>query len=131
MDQATQAVAQAEAALKVALANEKVASTNYEGVSLATIQSPALANEEKARLAYTSEIDGVSTSVAQIQAQLDIALWTLNETTIYAPSDGFVTSFVLTEGSALAVAAGSAMINFISDDEPAYIIAGIQEKNLR
>ena len=129
-EQATQTLAEAEATVKTAQANEQKARAAYEIEAPATIQT-ALANEEKARLAYQSEIGGVNTTVAQLQAELAKAEWDLSETTIYAPTDGYVTDFVLTEGSANAVAAGNAMINFLSDGEPAYIVAAIQEKNLR
>lgn len=129
-EQAVQAVAEANAAVKVAQSNEQTAKTNYGSVTVAAIET-AQANELKARLAYTSEINGVNTKVAQVSAELSKAEWDLSETTIYAPSNGYVTSFVLTEGSAIAIAAGSAMINFLADDEPTYIIAAIQEKNLR
>ena len=129
-DQATQTFAEAEATVKTAQANEQNARAAYEIEAPATIQT-ALANEEKARLAYQSEIGGVNTTVVQLQAELAKAEWDLSETTIYAPTDGYVTDFTLTEGSAIAVAAGNAMINFLSDGEPAYIVAAIEEKNLR
>lgn len=151
-EQGVQSLAEAEATVKVALANEQTARTNYESVALATIQTAianeskartayaveapanietAQANEVKARLAYTSEINGVNTKVAQVQAELAKAEWNLGQTTVYAPANGYVTDFVLAEGSAIATLAGMAMINFISDDEPASIISAIQEKNLR
>ena len=54
-----------------------------------------------------SEIGGVNTTVAQIQAQLDNASWELSQTTIRAPADGYVTVVALTVGDrALQVAAG-------------------------
>lgn len=121
---------EAVAVIQAAQANEQKVRTNYEGVSLADIQT-AIANETKAKLAYTSEIDGVNTTVAQVTAQLAKAEFDLKETTVYAPADGFITDFVLAEGSAIAVVAGSAMLHFFSNDEPSYIIAGIEEKNLR
>src|SRR5262249_1825455 len=122
--------AEAKATVKVALANEQVAKTNYEDVSVAAINT-AVANEAKARAAYQSEINGVNTKVAQVTAELDKAKYNLSQTTVYAPADGYVTDLELTEGSAIARLAGNAMINFIPDDEPAYVIAAIQEKNLR
>ena len=52
----------------------------------------AESEKERARLAYESEIDGVNTTVAQLQAQLENARLNLGYTVIRAPSDGFVQS---------------------------------------
>ena len=51
----------------------------------------AKAAQLNAKLAMDSEIGGVNTNVAQIQAQLDHAKWELEQTTILAPGDGYVT----------------------------------------
>ncbi|TYO66042.1 HlyD family secretion protein [Bradyrhizobium hipponense] len=58
----------------------------------------AKAAQLNARLAMDSEIGGVNTSVAQIQAQLDHAKWELEQTTILAPGDGYVTVMALSAG---------------------------------
>lgn len=129
-EQAVQTLAEADAAVKSAQANEQTARVSYEGVSVAAIET-AVANEAKARLAYTAEINGVNTTVAQVTAELAKAEWDLSQTTVYAPSDGYVVDFVLTGGSAVAVAAGGAMIHFVPADEPKWVMAAIQEKNLR
>lgn len=150
--QAQQDIAEAEAAVSEAIASQTNAQIAYEKTSLAAIQiaqaneqkariayenhvpatiAQAEANAEKARLAYESEIDGVNTTVAQIESQLAIAEYDLQQTVMTAPADGFVTDLQLTEGSAIALFAGSAMINFIAENEPRQIIASIQEKNLR
>jgi multidrug resistance efflux pump len=62
-----------------------------------------------------SEIGGVNTSVAQIQAQLENAEWELSQTTICAPADGYVTLVTLTVGDR-ALQARSAM-SFIVENE--------------
>ena len=51
----------------------------------------AKAAQQSAKLAMDSEIGGVNTTVAQLQAQLDNANWELSQTTIRAPADGYVT----------------------------------------
>jgi len=51
----------------------------------------ARAAEEKARLAYTSNVGGVNTAVAKLQAELRDAEFDLDQTTVHAPTDGFVT----------------------------------------
>jgi multidrug resistance efflux pump len=58
----------------------------------------AKAAQENARLAMESEIGGVNTTVAQIKAQLDHAKWELEQTTIVAPGDGYVTLVTLAIG---------------------------------
>jgi multidrug resistance efflux pump len=75
----------------------------------------ATARAESARLALNSTIDGENTSVAQILAQLEQAQWELDETTIRAPSDGYVTSLALAVGNR-AVPFRAAMSFIVADD---------------
>src|SRR6267154_3767133 len=58
----------------------------------------AQAAQQSAKLALDSEIGGVNTTVAQIQAQLDNAKWELSQTAVRAPADGYVTVVALTVG---------------------------------
>ena len=58
----------------------------------------ARATQESAKLTLDSEIGGVNTSVAQIQAQLDNATWELTQTSVRAPADGYVTIVTMTVG---------------------------------
>jgi multidrug resistance efflux pump len=57
------------------------------------------AEEERARLAYTANVDGVNTAVARLRAELADAQWDLDQTVTRAPSDGFVTQLALRPGS--------------------------------
>jgi multidrug resistance efflux pump len=75
----------------------------------------AKATQQSAKLALNSEIGGVNTSVAQIQAQLENAEWELLQTSIRAPADGYVTAVALTVGDR-ALQARSAM-SFIVENE--------------
>jgi multidrug resistance efflux pump len=75
----------------------------------------AKAARQSAKLALDSEIGGVNTTVAQIQAQLDNASWELSQTTIRAPADGYVTVVALTVGDR-ALQMHSAM-SFIVENE--------------
>ncbi|MCB1870102.1 MAG: HlyD family secretion protein [Gammaproteobacteria bacterium] len=56
------------------------------------------ADELRARLAYESQIDGVNTRVAQLQAQLEAAEYDLERTEVRAPEIGFVTQVALRPG---------------------------------
>jgi multidrug resistance efflux pump len=75
----------------------------------------AKAAQQSAKLAMDSEIGGVNTTVAQLQAQLDNANWELSQTTIRAPADGYVTLVTVTVGDR-ALQARSAM-SFIVENE--------------
>jgi multidrug resistance efflux pump len=85
----------------------------YETVSAQL--GAAKAAQQSAKLALDSEIGGVNTTVAQIQAQLENANWELSQTSIRAPADGYVTVVALTVGDR-ALQARSAM-SFIVENE--------------
>jgi multidrug resistance efflux pump len=75
----------------------------------------AKAAQLNAKLAMDSEIGGVNTTVAQIQAQLADAKWDLDQTTVRAPADGTVTLVTLTVGDRALQA--RAVMSFIATDE--------------
>lgn len=58
----------------------------------------AQAVEDRARLALTSEIGGVNTTVARLQADLRDADYNLSQTAVTAPTDGYVTQMLLRPG---------------------------------
>jgi multidrug resistance efflux pump len=67
--------------------------------TLAAQLDAAKAQETSARLATTSEIDGVNTDVARLTAELGNAQWELDQTTVRAPADGYVTNVALRKGA--------------------------------
>ena len=75
----------------------------------------AAARAESVSLALNSTIDGEHTSVAQLLAQLDQAQWELDQTTVLAPSDGYVTSMALAVGHR-AVPLRPALSFIVADD---------------
>jgi multidrug resistance efflux pump len=75
----------------------------------------ARARETNAKLALGSEIDGENTTVAQLVAQLDNAKWELDQTTIRAPADGYVSTMALAVG-ARAVPLRSALSFILAND---------------
>jgi multidrug resistance efflux pump len=75
----------------------------------------AKASQKSAKLAMDSEIGGVNTTVAQLQAQLDDANWELTQTSVRAPADGYVTIMALSVGDR-ALQARSAM-SFVVEKE--------------
>ena len=58
----------------------------------------AKAEEERARLAYSSNIEGVNTTVARLRAELADAEYDLDQTVTRAPGPGFVTQVALRPG---------------------------------
>ncbi|UZE46860.1 biotin/lipoyl-binding protein [Rhodopseudomonas sp. P2A-2r] len=70
---------------------------------------------QNARLAMESEIGGENTNVAQLQAQLENSRWELDQTTIRAMGDGYVSTLALAVG-ARALTARPAMAFIITSD---------------
>lgn len=85
----------------------------------------AKAAQQSSKLALDSEVNGVNTTVAQIEAQLETASWELSQTTIRAPADGYVTIVALAVGDR-ALQMHSAM-SFIVEREIA--IVGLFSQN--
>jgi multidrug resistance efflux pump len=86
----------------------------------------AQAQKRQAELAYESQINGVNTTVAQLQASLKKAEWDLNETVVYAPANGVVTQVGLVVGSVVGSAALSHQMSFIYDTQRMYIATFVQ-----
>ncbi len=83
---------------KQARAEVELEKASTELASLKARLDAATARETNTRLALESVIGGEQTTVAQIRAQLDQARWKLGETTVHAPSDGFVSGLTLAVG---------------------------------
>lgn len=79
----------AQAALDTFTRNLETAKQTFTG---------AQAEQERARLAYSSNIEGVNTTVARLRAELADAQYDLEQTVTKAPSDGFVTQVALRPG---------------------------------
>ncbi len=79
----------------------------------------ARATQQSAKLALDSEIGGVNTTVAQMQAQLENAVWELTQTTIRAPADGYATAVALTVGDRASQL--RSVMSFIVENEIAIV----------
>ena len=75
----------------------------------------AKAAQQSARASLDSAIGGVNTSVLQTRAQLDDATWELEQTTVRAPSDGYVSTMALAVG-ARALQARAAMSFIVASE---------------
>jgi multidrug resistance efflux pump len=80
----------------IAQATLDTAKRNYEAAKESW--TAAQAAQERARLAYTSELGGVNPTVARLIAEQSDAEYDLEQTTTRAPADGFVTQMALRPG---------------------------------
>jgi multidrug resistance efflux pump len=85
----------------------------------------AKAREINARLALGSEIGGENTTVAQLNAQLENAQWELDQTTVRAATDGFVSAMALSVGARVVPMRGA--LSFIVANDIS--IVGIFDQN--
>jgi len=89
----------------------------------------ARAEEERARLAYTSNIDGTNTTVARLIAELADAQYDLDQTVTRAPGPGFVTQMALRPGVyAVPVPLRPAMV-FVNTDEKDQVLGAAFQQN--
>jgi multidrug resistance efflux pump len=77
----------------------------------------ARAEEERARLAYSSNIEGVNTSVARLSAELADAQWDLDQTVTRAPAAGFITQVGLRPGMYVVPAPLRPVMVFVNTDK--------------
>ncbi len=128
---ATEQVARFEGLTKTGAA--RVESLQQWQTNLASAQASiaeSRANVKKARLAYESDIDGVNTQVAEIQAKLQQAEYYLEQTTIYAPEDGFVINLQARPGLVVGTLRMGAIASFICDEDP-YVLAPFWQEHLK
>ena len=90
----------------------------------------ALANEQRAKLKYSAEINGVNTTVAAIQAEVDQARYYLNNTLMVAPEDGFVFNLQVRPGMVAGDVRFGAIASFVADADR-YILANFFQENLK
>jgi multidrug resistance efflux pump len=76
----------------------------------------AKAEEERARLAYSSNIEGVNTTVARLTAELADAQYDLDQTVVRAPAAGFVTQLALRPGMYVVPAPLRPVMAFVNTD---------------
>ena len=90
----------------------------------------AKADEERNRLIYESQIDGVNTRVAQLRAELQTAEYELDHAVVRAPSDGVVTQLLLQPGMMVVPAPLRPTMVFIPD-QARYIAASFWQNSLQ
>jgi multidrug resistance efflux pump len=103
--------------------------TAQVGADEAGIQE-ALGETERARLRYQSQIGGVNPQVASLEAQLDLARYYLENTTLVAPEDGTIINLQVRPG----MVAGDYRIGAIASlicDADRYLLASFFQENLK
>ena len=90
----------------------------------------AQAEEARARLRYTSNIDGVNTTVAAIQAELDQVRYYLANTLMVAPEDGYIINLQVRPGMVAGDIRFGAIATFICDADR-YLLANFFQENLK
>jgi multidrug resistance efflux pump len=111
----------------VAQATLDTASRNLETARQSV--TGARAAEERADLAYSSQIGGVNTTVAQLQAQLRDAEFDLAQTTVRAPTAGFATQVALRPGMYVVPAPFRPVIVFVNQGPHDNMLAAAFEQN--
>jgi len=90
----------------------------------------AQAEEVRARLRYTSEIGGINTTVAAVQAELDQARYYLDNTLMVAPEDGYIINLQVRPGMVSGDIRYGAIASFITDADR-YLLANYFQENLK
>src|SRR5436190_10544473 len=92
----------------------------------------ARAGEERARLAYSSNIEGVNTTVARLSAELADAQWDLDQTVTRAPAAGFVTQVGLRPGMYVVPAPLRPVMVFVNQGlKDRMLVAAFQQNSLQ
>ena len=90
----------------------------------------ALAELEVARLKYKSEIDGVNTTVANVEAQLRQAQYYLDNTTLVAPEDGRIINLQVRPGMVSGIYRIGGIAALIAEADR-YLLATFYQENLK
>jgi multidrug resistance efflux pump len=89
----------------------------------------AKAEEERARLAFSSNIEGVNTTVARLRAELADAQWDLDQTVTRAPGPGFVTQVALRPGVYVVPAPLQPVMVFVNTDDRDQVLGAAFQQN--
>jgi multidrug resistance efflux pump len=90
----------------------------------------AKASAEQARLKYESQIGGVNTKVAAVEAELAQARFYLENTTMVAPEDGYIINLQVRPGMVSGIVRFGAIASFIVDADR-YVLATFFQENLK
>ena len=86
----------------------------------------ALANEAQVRAQLAAIVGGDQASVAKIKADLAKSRWELEQTTTYAPADGYVINLQLRPGSMVVPFPVAPALSFVEED---YLVIALFHQN--
>jgi len=107
--------------VQLAIEQQRLAQTGYD---------EAMASTVSARVQAQSEIGGVNTTVAAVQAQLDLAKFYLDNTTLVAPEDGRIVNLQVRPGMVAGEVRYGAIASFICDGGR-YLLASYFQESLK
>ena len=87
----------------------------------------AQADEQRSRAKYGAQVDGVNAGVVQAQAALYEARYYLENTTMVAPEDGFITNLQVRAGMVAGIVRYGAIASFIADADRYFLATYNQE----
>lgn len=116
------------AALAKAASQMRLETASQKMASLTAGLKGAKAALKSAQIALNSRVGDQPTAVAQVQAELDKALYNLKHTTIRAPSDGYVSNMQLHPGSFIRLK--TPVMTFISSDEY-WVVAKVLQNGIQ
>ncbi len=90
----------------------------------------AQAEEQRAKLNLNSQINGVNTTVATVQAELDQARFYLENTLMVAPEDGYLINLQARPGMVAGDVRLGAIASFVCDADR-YLLATVFQENLK
>jgi multidrug resistance efflux pump len=85
---------------------------------------------ERARLRYQSQIGGVNTTVASVQAELAQARFYVDNTTLVAPEDGYIVNLQVRPGMVAGDVRFGAIASFVCD-AGRYVLASYDQEVLK
>jgi multidrug resistance efflux pump len=113
-----------------AVREEDIVQRNTRVNSAQATTDEAIAELERARLKYKSEIDGINTTVANMAAQLELARYYLDNTTLVAPEDGRIINLQVRPGMVSGIYRIGGIAALIADHDR-YLLATFYQENLK
>jgi multidrug resistance efflux pump len=113
-----------------AVREEDVVQWNTRVNSAQATTDAAIAELERARLKYKSEIDGINTTVANLAAQLQLARYYLDNTTLVAPEDGRIINLQVRPGMVSGIYRIGGIAALIAEADR-YLLATFYQENLK
>jgi multidrug resistance efflux pump len=113
-----------------AIREERIVQTETRVSSAQATRDEAIAELERAHLRYKSEINGVNTSVANLEAQLWQARYYLDNTTLTAPEDGRIINLQVRPGMVSGIYRIGGIAALIAEADR-YLLATFYQENLK